>query len=436
MRRLTSGLVAALFVFAGCGSGGGEQEQERYSRAERFDRDGIHVLKLVGTPYEMGVQHGRLMAPELIEGVTFVEEDPLFSLLMPLARSQDLVADALEYSYPEVYEECRGMAKGASRAGVEGWDLDTCITLAYGDVVLAFVSDLLDTGCTQFVAGGSATVDGALIHGRNMDWDRLSYLINHPTVIVRQPEDGQASLSLGFPGCVAPYNGLNEAGLAMATNNDGANPDLDPNQRGRPGHTQMVYKMLSEATSLEEAESFLEGEAHARATVITVSDGDNRDAAVFEISPSHMGVRRMSTEGVVYATNHFIDPDMDPYDNEPNSPTDSTVCRLKRLDQLLPADGEDSLHGQIDPPTAAGIMGDRHNACTGEDYGPEPFDNNGSIGTNGCIWSMVFVPGKRQVFFAGGEPPVPLQPYVGFDLMDLLLPDGDGATEPAELIVQ
>ena len=398
--------------------------------------DSREVEQLFGDPLAaegLGLDHPQVTVDDFALGVVFVEQDPLFSLLMPLARSQGLVDEALEQSYPEVYEECRGMAEAARRAGVDGWTLDICITLAFGDVVLAFIADLLDTGCTQFVGTGAATLDGSLIHGRNMDWDRLSYLIDHPTVIVRQPADGLASLSLGFPGCVAPYNGFNEAGVAIATNNNGVNPDLDPNQRGRPGHTQMVYQLMHNAASLEEAEAFITSELHARATIVTISDGDDQDAAVYEISPSHMGIRRLSADGVVYATNHFIDPEMDQYDNEPDSPMDSTVCRLERLDELLPPGGEDSLHGQLDLQTAAAILADRTNGCTGETYGPEPFDNDGSIATNGAIWSMVFLPEKRQVYFAGGEPPVPLQPFVGFDLMDLLVEGGQGITAPVDL---
>ncbi len=428
---LAIGLVAALPGGAGCGSKG-DGDPGRYTEPERFERGGIHVVKLVGTPYEMGLQHGELMAAELAEGVTFVEEDPLFSLLMPLARSQDLVEDALAYSYPEVYDECRGMAEGARRAGVPGWDMDICITLAYGDVVLAFIADLLDTGCTQFMATGPATLDGRMVHGRNMDWDRLSYLIDHPTVIVRRPADGLASLSLGFPGCVAPYNAMNEAGLAVATNNNGANPDLDPNRRGRPGHTQMVHQLMAQAASLDEAEAWFRSQEHARATIVGLSDGSGQ-AAVFEVSPSHMAVRQLNPDGLVYATNHFIDPDMDPLDNEPDRPDDSTVCRLDRLGELLPPDGRVSIHGRIDAAAAVSVLADRYSPCTGESYPAGVFDNDSTIATNGAIWSMVFLPEDRLVYFAGGEPPVPEQPFVGFDLKALLLAGNDGTPDPAQL---
>lgn len=429
MRAWILGLGLALLSNTGCG----EDAPGHYTLPERLEREGIHVLKLVGTPFEMGLQHGELMAPELAEGVAFVEEDPLFSLFLPLARSQGLLEDALAHSYPDVLDECRGMAEAARRAGVPGWTLETCVALAYGDVILAFVKDLVGPGCTQLMAAGPATPDGRLLHGRNMDWDRLSYLIEHPTVIVRRPAQGLASLSLGFPGCVAPYNGLNAAGLAAATNDNAADPTRDPNQRGRRGHTQMVLELLTRTSSLAEAEAFLGSQTHSRATILGVSDGPARAAAVFELTASHLAVRRLDADGLVYATNHFLDPDMDPLDTNPSSPTASTACRLERLEELLPPAGRESLHGALDAARVKTVLGDRYSPCTGQTAPPETFDDNGSIGTNGAIWSMVFVPEERTVYFAGGEPPVPQRPYLGFSLDDLLRPGGDGATSPDRL---
>lgn len=421
------GVMAAVSLCA-CAEGG----REAYTSPSREERQGIHVLRLLGTPYDMGFQHGRLMAAELAEGVDFVQNDPLFSLFLPMARSQGLIEDALSQSYPEILDECRGMVDAAAGAGVDGWTMETCVALAYGDVIIAFINDLLGNGCTQFVAGGSATPAGVMVHGRNMDWDRLSYLIRHPTVIVRQPEGGVPFASVGFPGNVAPYNGLNAAGLSIASNNNGANPQSDPNQRNRRGHTQMIYQLLSRCGSLDQAEEFLAAQTHARATILVAADGERHQAAVFELSPSHRAARRLGADGLVYATNHFLDPAMDPYDNEPGSPTDSTVCRLERLEQLLPAQGADTLYGRIDAAAAVGVLRDRKNGCTGEVYPPEEFDTNGSIANNGAIWSMVFLPKERLLYLAAGEPPVPSHAYVGFGLDELLHP-GAPLPTPAQI---
>jgi hypothetical protein len=422
-------LSRLLLLTAVLGSACSEESPKYYTEASREERGGVHVLKLVGTPFEMGLQHGELMAPELAEGVAFVESDPTFSLFLPLARSQGLIEDALAQSYPDVLDECDGMAEAARRAGVPGWTLETCIALAYGDVILAFLEDIVSPGCTQFMAAGPATADGRMLHGRNMDWDRLSYLIDHPTVIVRQPTGKIPFLTVGFPGCVSPYNGLNAAGIAIASNDNSADPTQDPNQRGRRGYTQMINQALSSCDSLESVEAYLRGEPHSRAIILGVSDGAQRTAAVFEMTASHTAVRRMDADGLVYATNHFLDPVMDPLDTNPESLTASTACRHQRLQELLPPDGRESLYGQLAPARATEVLGDRYSPCSGETAPEDAFDTNSSIGTNGAIWSMVFLPEEHSVYFAGGEPPVPLRPYVGFDLDDLLT-GGDGTPDP------
>lgn len=418
MRMFVWAAAAAMSWIAACG-GSGESGPEYYTEPSRYEHEGIHVLRLVGTHHRMGLQHGELMADVLAEGVTFVETDSLFSLMMPLAESEGLVDDAMAYSYPEVLDECAGMAEAARRAGTDGWTREMCATLAYGDVVIAFLTGMLDSGCTQFAAAGDATADGSLVHGRSMDWDNLSYLIEHPAVIVRRPEGQIPFVSIGFPGNVAPYNGMNAAGLAVASNNNTADPDKDPNVRGRPGHTQMIHRILATCSTLDEAEAFLQSQQHARATSFLISDGPNRTAAVFEMTASHMAVRRMDTDGLVWATNHFLHPDMEDLD-KPGDPEDSSHIRLARLEELLPPGGRESLHGSVDAEAAVSILRDRYNPHTGQTQPADAFDDNGSIGTNGVIWSMVFLPEERTFYLAAGSIPVPANAYVGFSLDELL----------------
>lgn len=422
-RSMNKYLLLAALVLSGCG----EDKPKYYSEASREEVRGIHVLRLVGTPMEMGLQHGELMADILSEGVDFVENDPMFSMFMPMAESLGLVDDALDLSYPDVYDECKGMAEAARRAGTEGWSLEICASLAYGDVIIAFVEELLGPGCTQFAAAGGATRDGRLVHGRNMDWDDLSYLLDHPTVIVRRPQGKIPFAAIGFPGNVSPYNGMNAAGIAIASNDVSADPNMDPNIRGRRSHTQMCHQILSNCTSLEEVEAFLRAETHSRATIFLVSDAKSRTAAVFEMTASHMRIRRMDADGLVYVTNHFTHPDMDSLDR-PVEEEGSSQARLKRLEELLPPDERESLYGQVDAPAGISVLRDRYNPFTGETYTPDVFDNNGSIATNGAVWSMVFLPEDRIFYMAAGQPPVPSHAYIGFDLDEIL--KGPGARSP------
>lgn len=430
IRRSTSRyLLLAALVLSGCAEDG----PGYYTEASLEQVQGINVLRLVGTPFEMGLQHGELMAPVLAEGVEFIETDPTFSMFLPLARSMDLTQEAEERSYPEVYDECKGMAEAARRAGTEGWDMEKCISLAYGDVIIAFIEDMIGPGCTQFAAAGGATADGRLVHARNMDWDRLSYLLDHPTVIVRRPEGQIPYIAIGFPGNVTPYNGMNAEGISIASNDVSADPNQDPNVRGRRSYIQMIQKILSNCSSLDEVEEFFEAEPHSRAGIILVSDAKNRTAAVFEMTASYTGIRRMDADDLVYVTNHFTHPDMEDLDR-PLDPESSSMARLKRLDELLPPGGRQTLYGQLGAAAGITVLRDRHNPFTGETYEPDVFDNNGSIATNGAVWSMIFLPEDGVFYLAAGQPPVPSHAYVGFDLEELL--KGPGAEPPDPPVYQ
>ncbi len=93
------------------------------SRIER--RDGFNVLHIQGSPYEMGLQHGRLLRDEIHDGAlpyfgSVVEYDP--SLRRKNALYKYLITTALDLtvyrrlikSLPRHYrEELHGIADGA-----------------------------------------------------------------------------------------------------------------------------------------------------------------------------------------------------------------------------------------------------------------------------------------------------------------------------------
>jgi acyl-CoA:6-aminopenicillanic acid acyl transferase len=418
--------LLAAWLLPGCASPD-NNSNDYYIESSREEVGDIHLIRLIGTPYEMGKQYGRLVADELVEGVEFLNTDPFFSLFLPLARSQGFIEEAEANSYPEIIEECRGMVKAASLAGVPEWEFDICIGLAYGEVIIEHLAKELGGGCTQLVASGPATKDSGLVHARNMDWGDLSYLLNHPTIIVRQPEGKIPFMVVGFPASVAPYSGMNLAGLAVASNEIDALDDID---RSGSGHQQMMYRMLGECSSLAEAEAFLQAQDHMTAESILISDGNSGEAAVFEMTANHMGISRLSQDGVVYISNHFAHPEMVDLDI-PESPDSNSWTRFERLEQLLEPGGPDSLHGQLDVAGAISVLRDNYNPRTQETCPADHFDDCGTIGNSATIYSMIFLPKQRIIYMAEGGLPVPQQHFIGFSLEELLKKEGTQAPYPA-----
>lgn len=393
----------------------------------RETRGNITVLWLKGTPYEMGVQHGELMAAELAQGVAFLESSEL-GLLQGLAEYYGFLDDAKVQSYDMIREECEGMAMGA---GLDGWSTETCLALAYGEIVL----DHLGLGllqCSQFVAAGPAVAaeDGELIHGRNLDWDAIDYLLDYPVVIVRHPTGKIPYVSIGFPGNVATYNGINAAGISVASNENDSNGDID--RVGRPSvQTQNV--ILADFDNLDDIMTMMESLDRMSAENIVVTDGNAGRAAIYQLTASHFGKDELGEDGVGWITNHYTHPDMVQW-GVSYPPDASTLVRHARLTQLLdPTQTDTTLYGTIDVPAAVSILRDRYNPMTQATSPEDAFDDNSSIATNGAIYSIVFMPKRGHFWLAAGNPPVPRNPFVGFALAELFGWEDPVAPDPAQV---
>ena len=98
-------------------------------------------------------------------------------------------------------------------------------------------------------------------------------------------------------------SGINDAGLALATNDVYRSGDGSPvfSPKGCP--LAMTYRrILEECTSVEEAQKVLE--AAPRTTYMNLVVCDSKIGRTFEISPKQVGVRKPE-ENILSCTNHF-----------------------------------------------------------------------------------------------------------------------------------
>ena len=129
------------------------------------------------------------------------------------ARREELLARAmrflpsLERFAPHLVEEVRGIADGAR--------------LSFAEVLLVNVRaevmglTTVDAGCTAFAVGRSATADGSILAGQNLD----QHESNRDLLIMLhvEPDDGPAMLMCSFAGLVG-YPGVNAAGVSVFQN--------------------------------------------------------------------------------------------------------------------------------------------------------------------------------------------------------------------------
>jgi isopenicillin-N N-acyltransferase-like protein len=167
------------------------------------ESNGIFILHLKGSPYQMGYQHGRLLKDQ----IKILYNDYLLATLKEKTKDEKRFkvyfnffkqkAKALEKFIPQEYkEEMKGIADGSG--------------LAYSDVLIMHTFlDVLSypkffkkgfKTCTNFVVLNEATENSQLIHGRNLSWPSRGLLEKNSVVIFYQPKNGNAFVALSWPG--------------------------------------------------------------------------------------------------------------------------------------------------------------------------------------------------------------------------------------------
>ncbi len=384
--------------------------------AHREDHGIIRVVWQQGTPYEMGYQHGQYLHDEIA-----ALGSEVLSALRFAGRGLALGRLAAGRSFPDVVEECRGLSDATQDIGMT---MDACLVLAYGDIYQEIFANTLPNvlfwdGCSQWVAAGDATKDGRIYHGSTLDNDKkpIDYIVNHPVVFVRQPNDGLPHVFITYPGVVWPNWGLNVAGLTLGL--DSLHPkSADELPLVGRSEVQLMGQILKTATSFTEARQVMETQPSGRANLIMATDSKTQEAGVFEVIGKTIGVRPLQPNGVLYTTNHAVLPET--FDHQQFPVSESSLTRFKRFAQLMEPNGSATLYGQLDPANMVKIGRDRVNPNTGEASPFDVFDDDASPGGNGSLRQGLYDPDHLLLWVAAGRPPVPENPFVCFSLGQML----------------
>lgn len=191
---------------------------------------GMQVLKVWGTPYEMGYANGYLAAPVIHD--LHLEACEVFNLTNETLH--ELYPQLSRFLLPARYEEeLRGILAGMeTRAGgpVNMPPLGRALT--FEDIFVGHVIEGIH--CSSFTAWGPMTEDGDLIGGTNKDWSDGAGLIRRNTqwIIVRFPtgDSGRKGwISINNPGNIACSKGINEEGLFVHMHNAQGRPSTEDN---------------------------------------------------------------------------------------------------------------------------------------------------------------------------------------------------------------
>ena len=273
--------------------------------------EGVKILHVSGSYYDMGYQYGYLMKDEIWEVYRgSLEYYDLLGISMDdLFQLWEIMKDFIPQGYKD---EARGLSDGS------GLSLEE----AYASLVsTVIIHDL--SACSVFSAWGSATSDGKLYQTRSMDWyigvkdpETGKYVYDNQCLIIRNPDEGYASICPITPSTIGSYGGINEKGISINTILSWSNKDRS--DFGIPMGIRILM-VLDKASNDEEAIDIIDSN-RTRGWNLIISDGKIPIGYAVEqtASYSYIGTWDNSVESnkpfweikdVVRRGNLFINPD-------------------------------------------------------------------------------------------------------------------------------
>lgn len=360
----------------------------------------LEPVKLKGNPHEIGLQYGERCEKEIKMSLSnwylfgamsltrgFREGNPSLLRMMPKfltyrRKKTHLQAIAKKYEpffierCPETVDMMQGIADGAK--------------VDYEDILyLNAFPDVIE-GCSIWGACGSSTVDGTPL--LCMNTDEMTRVAKSQVVLYIESEDGFSTLGMHYAGIISPINGMNSAGLSVASMM--LILHKPEKQLVKAPSFLVMQQILNQCTTVEQAiELYQEFNGVNYGAAIFLADTSK--IARIENSPEIWDSRSIE-EGVefcvmrphlekikVFEATHDIAPSM----------TMNAEPRTKRMEEILP-----QFKGQFDVDVMKEIA---------KDHGSEASEGKGICqhgGMASTIGSFIVQPAEKRVWFCKGSP--------------------------------
>ena len=376
-------------------------------------REGLTVIYLKGSPFEMGYADGVLMQDKIHtlenEFLKMIQGYVPQHWVMELLKNYVIYRNRhLSDFVPEAYRlEIFATTLGCPDIHPdEGPFYNRLLNYhAAHDVSYMMIDNPLvaRAGCTAFGAWGDATVDKHLITGRNFDWEAAEVFSRDRVVMMFEPDNGIPFISLSWAGMAGVVSGMNRAGISVTLN--GA-PSSLPSETATPV-AMVAREILEKAHNLDEALKILSGAKVFVSTLWLVGSRADGKFVVVEKTPAVTNVRESAGDSII-CPNHFETSGLRDNPRNTNYMTEATsVSREARLKELIQA-----MHGTIKVQEAADFLRDRKlpgGVFAGNDHRATL---NAFIATHSTVMDLT-----TGIFWAA-SPPNQLGKFVAFDVAD------------------
>lgn len=394
-------------------------------------REGLREAYLEGDPERIGAMHARLLRDRMIEDEQAVWSD--FTRFVPFAPARVLLTDMGRLRYNDVdqgFPETRRRELAAEAAAftpdpfaehMPTYQRFVFLNALY-DIALGFEHSPL-LGCSAFVLGPDATVDGHTLVGRAFDFE-INDVFDRDKAVFLVAETGGAIpfASVAWPGLLGVLTGMNAEGVAVMVNGARAGT---PRSNGVPV-VASLREVLEKAHDVKEAVAVLKAQPVLVSHIVLVVDAAGRSAVVERV-PGDTPEERAFVRDVfpdpsrVAVTNHFEGPNAADPKNAAVRERSTTVPRRARLDEMLAGVAPKS----ADVPRAVAML--RDHQCAAGVQGCALGDRraiDGLIATHGVVFDTT----ARALWVSAG--PHLSGKFVKIDLRAIFAPGHDPAKDP------
>ncbi|MCP4129819.1 MAG: hypothetical protein GY754_02265 [bacterium] len=280
-----------------------ENGVKKFRGGELHYQEGMPLVTLHGTYYEMGLQYGVLLKDEIQEFFAInnrcknevIAKIPWY--FRPFAGiAEKIIAWYNSKRIPRKYRsEIKGLSRGSG--------------VPYNDVAfVAFGGVVFDAGCTALLSR-SEKPGGSLLHGQNLDFEPY-YLGNFPVIMEYNPQGKFRYVNFGIRGVPGMFHGINKNGISITVNyGDGA---YNRKNNGLP----MGYKIrevLEGAAALKDADAILRShETDEPGWIVTIGSAFEKTGAVYDIFDNIIERSDLNEKENMYALNRIFSKDRHP----------------------------------------------------------------------------------------------------------------------------
>ncbi len=380
---------------------------------------GVKILHLAGNPYDMGFQHGSLLAKRIIDLIPMALDATVGVISKTVGMSYETAREKIlqgkEAASPHIpsifLEEMQGITDGINSKTSGKINLEDIILYntmydqwclyAHPHYSNPFQSESAkkissdgnpgvggpgSAGCSSFSAWGKAIKGDTLIFAKNMDNLNLPAILDNRILVIAKPDEGFGHAFVTHPGMIGIDGGLNAAGVTMMTQYDAFAQET---MEGC-GIGIFTRQLLTHSQDLNQAIDILKDHPHCTGIAFHVADSNSNEAAIVNASAAQVHVRYpQEGQDVLFTSNHtncypgwygykgynmvkdqkevYVLGDVSTIESWQKSLRDPknfwvpAPSRFERYEQLM-----QTHYGKITTEIAQEILSDRHDPYTGK----------------------------------------------------------------------